>query len=93
MIGSVRGVLLDRSPRGEALVECGGVGYRVLVPTGTLSQLGELGSPVFLHTHLHVREDAFVLYGFATREERLCFEALLGARAVEIPVPHSSQPT
>ena len=39
MIGSVRGVLLDRSPRGEVLVECGGVGYRVLVPTGTLAEL------------------------------------------------------
>ena len=82
MIGSVRGTLLDRSPAGEALVEAAGVGYRVLVPTGTLVQLGELGSPVFLYTHLHVRDDAFVLYGFATREERMCFEALLGAHGV-----------
>jgi holliday junction DNA helicase RuvA len=83
VIGSVRGTLLDRSLRGEVLVEDGGgVGYRVLVPTSTLADLGELGSPVFLHTHLHVREDALTLYGFATREERICFEALLGAHGV-----------
>lgn len=82
MIGSVRGRLLDRSLRGEVLVEVGGVGYRVLVPAGTLAALGEVGSQVFLWTHLHVREDAMCLYGFATREERICFEALLGARGV-----------
>jgi Holliday junction DNA helicase RuvA len=85
VIGSVRGVLLDRSARGgagEVLVEAGGVGYRVVVPTGTLAMLGELGAPVFLHVHTHVREDALVLYGFATREERACFEALIAAHGV-----------
>jgi holliday junction DNA helicase RuvA len=60
----------------------GGVGYRALVPTGTLAAMGEIGREVFLHTHLHVREDALTLFGFATREERICFEALLGAHGV-----------
>lgn len=85
MIGSLRGVLLDRTLRGgagEVLVEAGGVGYRVLVPSGTLAQLGELGAPVFVHVHTHVREDAIVLYGFASREERGCFEALIGTHGV-----------
>ena len=82
MIGSLRGVLLDRSPSGEVTVEVGGVGYRALVAPRTLAELGELGSPVFLYTHLHVREDAMVLYGFATVEERQCFEALVGAHGV-----------
>src|SRR5438270_10982281 len=82
MIGSLRGVLLDRFARGELLVEVGGVGYRVVVPTGTLGVVGELGAPVFLHVHTSVREDAIVLYGFATGEERTCFEALLGAHGV-----------
>jgi Holliday junction DNA helicase RuvA len=82
VIGSLRGTLLDRSPRGEALVEVNGVGYRVVVPANTLAALGPLGSPVFLHTHHHVREDALTLYGFVTREERTCFEALLGAHGV-----------
>ena len=85
MIGSLRGVLLDRVSKAggaEVLVEVGGVGYRATLPTGTAVGLGELGSPVFLHVHTHVREDAIVLYGFATREERRCFEALIGAHGV-----------
>lgn len=82
MIGSLRGVLLDRSVAGEVLVEVGGVGYRAAVAPATMAALGALGSPVFLHVHTHVREDALVLYGFATRVERDCFEALLGAHGV-----------
>jgi Holliday junction DNA helicase RuvA len=82
VIGSLRGTLLDRSPSGELLVEVGGVGYRVACGAATVSAAGDLGGPVFLHVHTHVREDAIVLYGFATRDERACFEALLGAHGV-----------
>ncbi|MBW8826519.1 MAG: Holliday junction branch migration protein RuvA [Acidobacteria bacterium] len=82
MIGSLRGTLLDRSPRGEVLLEVGGVGYRVMVAPSTLVELGAPGGTVLLHTHLHVREDALILYGFATADERACFEALLGAHGV-----------
>jgi Holliday junction DNA helicase RuvA len=86
MIGSLRGILLDRSLRrdgsGEVLVEVGGVGYRVVVPAGVLAQAGELGAPTFLHVHTHVREDAIILFGFSTREERACFETLIGAHGV-----------
>jgi Holliday junction DNA helicase RuvA len=86
MIGSLRGVILDRVPRAnhsaEVLVETGGIGYRVMVPAGALGQIGPPGSPTFLHVHTHVREDAIVLYGFPTRTERDCFEALIGAHGV-----------
>ena len=82
MIGSLRGVLLDRTLPGEVLVEVGGVGYRATVTPATMVALGELGDRVFLHTHLHVREDALTLYGFATGDERACFEALIGAHGV-----------
>ena len=82
MIGSLRGVLLDRSAKGDVLVEVGGVGYRVQVPTSAHRVLGELGSPVFLHVHTHVREDALVLYGFSTADERVAFEALLGTHGI-----------
>ena len=82
MIGSLRGTVLDRSVTGEVLIEVGGVGYRVLVAPGALAELGDVGSTVLVHTHLHVREDALTLYGFPTREERRCFEALLGAHGV-----------
>ena len=84
MIGSLRGVVLERgaaATAGEVLIEVGGVGYRVAVPTGTLA-LAELGVPFFLHVHTHVREDAIVLYGFATRAERLAFEALVSVHGV-----------
>jgi len=82
VIGSLRGTLLERSPTGSVVVEVSGVGYRALAPPTTLSTLGTVGGEVFLHTHLHVREDALVLYGFASRDERVCFEALLGAHGV-----------
>lgn len=86
MIGSLRGVLLDRVARkdgsAEVLVEVAGVGYRVVVPGAALGRLGELGAGVFLHVHTHVREDALLLFGFPTRDERLCFEALIAAHGV-----------
>ena len=84
MIGSLRGVVLERAAAataGEVLIEAGGVGYRVAVPTGTLA-LAEPGASFFLHVHTHVREDAIVLYGFATRAERLAFEALVSVHGV-----------
>ena len=82
MIGSLRGTLAWRGADGELLVEVGGVGYRVSVPTRTAASLGAVGSEVLLHVHTHVREDAIVLYGFAHDDERRCFEALLGAHGV-----------
>lgn len=86
MIGSLRGIVLERVARGpqsgDVLVEVGGVGYRVIVPAGCLPRLAEPGEPTFLHVHTHVREEAFTLYGFPTRDERQCFEVLIGAHGV-----------
>lgn len=81
MIGSLRGVVLDRLPPSEILLEVGGVGYRVTVPAATLAAAAP-GQPLFLHVHTHVREDALVLFGFAAADDRRCFEALLGAHGV-----------
>lgn len=81
MIGSLRGTVLERTPAGEVLVEVVGVGYRVLVPTGTLADLHP-GTSAFLFTHLHVRDDAMVLYGFTGRDERDTFEALIATTGV-----------
>lgn len=63
-------------------MEVAGVGYRVVVPARSDGRIGSAGSAVFLHVHTHVREDAIVLYGFPTRDERACFEALIGAHGV-----------
>ena len=82
MIGSLRGTIVHRSARGEVLLEVGGVGYRVTVPPATMAHLGELGATALVHTHLAVREDSLTLFGFATRDERDCFEALIGAHGV-----------
>ena len=82
MIGSLRGELLERWSDGEVLVEVAGVGYRVTVAPGTSVDLGETGREVFLHVHHHRREDAETLYGFLRADERLAFEALLGAHGV-----------
>ena len=81
MIGSVRGTVIERHANGEVLVEVGGVGYRVLVPLSAVPAL-EPATNAFLFTHLHVRDDAMVLYGFPTRDERDTFEALIGATGV-----------
>ena len=81
MIGSLRGSVLERSLSGEVLVEVGGVGYRVLVPMGAVPAL-EPGNNAFLFTHQHVRDDALILFGFPTRDERDTFEALITASGV-----------
>jgi Holliday junction DNA helicase RuvA len=84
VIGSLRGTVLERVPgptAGELLLEVGGVGYRVAVPTGTLA-LADVGGAYFVHVHTHVREDAIILYGFGTRAERACFDALIAVHGV-----------
>ena len=85
MIGSLRGLLLERfeeGDRGEVLVEVAGIGYRVTVTPTTAVRMGQVGSEVFLHVHHHIRETAQTLYGFLDRGERTCFEALLSAHGV-----------
>jgi Holliday junction DNA helicase RuvA len=81
VIGSLRGRLLHRGA-GEVLVEVGGIGYAVVVSPTTVVALGEVGDEVFVWVHHHVREDAETLYGFGTRDEKVTFEALLGAHGV-----------
>jgi len=82
MIGRLRGTLAHRSPRGEVVLDVGGVGYRISVSPGTSVALGSIGDEVVVHTHLHVREDALTLFGFASADARDCFESLLGAHGV-----------
>jgi len=82
VIGSLRGRLLERWGDGEVLVEVAGVGYRVTVTPSTVIEVGEPGTEVFLYVHHHLREDNQTLYGFRTRDEQVCFEALLGAHGV-----------
>jgi Holliday junction DNA helicase RuvA len=81
MIGSLRGRLSSKQAP-QIVIECSGVGYEVETPMSTFLELPELGTDLFLHTHLLVREDAQILYGFATEDERLMFRTLLKVNRV-----------
>ena len=76
MIGRITGKLLEKHPP-QVLIDCEGVGYEVDVPMSTFYNLPGNGETVTLHTHLVVREDAHLLYGFATQEERRVFRQML----------------
>jgi len=76
MIGRLHGVLLDKSPP-QVTLEVQGVGYEIDVPMSTFYNLPNVGETVTLHTHLVVREDAHLLYGFDSAAERKVFRQLL----------------
>ena len=81
MIAQLRGRLLRKEPQ-EAVVDVGGVGYRVTIPLSTFYRIGEPGSEVTLLTHTHVREDALALFGFLTPVEQALFERLIAVSGV-----------
>ncbi len=81
MIGRLTGTLLEKTPP-TICVDVHGVGYELDVPMSTLYGLPEVGAQVSLYTHLVVREDAHVLYGFATGAERHAFRQLLKVTGV-----------
>lgn len=81
MIGRIIGILLVKQAP-EILVDVGGIGYELQVPMSTIYQLPELGQNVSLHTHFVVREDAQLLYGFASLSERRLFRTLIKVNGV-----------
>lgn len=81
MFYSITGTLIHREP-GLAVVECGGVGFKCFTTAATQHSLPALGGNVTLFTHLHVREDALDLFGFATKTELDCFKTLTGVSGV-----------
>lgn len=81
MIGSIRGRIASKTPP-QLLVEVGGVGYEIEAPMSTFFLLPSVGEEVFLLTHLVVREDAHILYGFGTHDERRLFRSLIKVSGV-----------
>jgi holliday junction DNA helicase RuvA len=81
MIGRITGILLEKNPP-QVLVEAAGVGYEIDVPMSTFYLLPKTGDKVALFTHMVVREDAQLLYGFATDTERATFRTLLKVSGV-----------
>ena len=80
MIGSLNGRLIEKNPT-ELLIECSGVGYEVKISLNTYTQLTD-SEQIKLHTKLIVREDAQILYGFFTKEEREMFNYLISVSGI-----------
>jgi holliday junction DNA helicase RuvA len=81
MIYRLRGMLVEKDTEGVVL-DAGGVGYRASASLATLRALPSLGEECVIHTRMVVREDAMLLFGFATKEERTTFDALIGVSKV-----------
>lgn len=81
MIGRLSGILLEKTPP-LVLIDCNGVGYEVEVPMSTFYNLPELGAKVSLLTHFVVREDAQLLYGFGSEQEKSTFRQLLKVNGI-----------
>ena len=81
MIAHLRGSILEKHPN-RLVIDVNGVGYEVFVPLSTFYGLGEPGTGTALRVHTHVREDAIVLYGFATQLEQDLFERLISVSGI-----------
>jgi Holliday junction DNA helicase RuvA len=81
MIGQIKGIIIAKQAP-DLLVDVQGIGYEVLVSLGTFFDIPEIGGAVTLHTHFVVREDAQLLFGFATLEERALFRQLIKVNGV-----------
>ena len=81
MIAHLRGSILEKHPN-RIVIDVSGVGYDVFVPLSTFYGLGEPGAPIALRIHTHVREDALLLYGFATLLEQELFERLISVSGI-----------
>lgn len=81
MIGYLRGLVLDKEA-GEIVVDVHGVGYRVSLSLNSMASVPEIGGPIQLRIHTHVREDALTLIGFVTAEEEQLFHHLISASGV-----------
>ncbi|PVZ20699.1 MULTISPECIES: Holliday junction branch migration protein RuvA [unclassified Pseudomonas] len=81
MIGRLRGTLAEKQPP-HLIIDIAGLGYELEVPMTTLYRLPAVGQPVTLHTHLVVREDAHLLYGFFEKRERELFRELIRLNGV-----------
>jgi len=81
MIAKISGRLLEKSPT-RILIEVGGIGYEIHIPLSTFDKLGAVGENFSVFTHLHVREEALQLFGFATAPEKQLFQHLLSVSGI-----------
>ncbi len=89
MISPITGILKTKSPT-EILVEVNGIGYTISIPLSTYEKLAAPGTTVSLRTHFYVREDAMLLYGFYTEEERRLFRLLISVSGIGPKIAQST---
>jgi holliday junction DNA helicase RuvA len=86
LIGRLVGQVVEEGPDGAVVLDVRGVGYEVTVPLGALGRVArapqDAEGAVTIFVHTHVREDAFLLYGFVSREERAVFRQLIGISSI-----------
>jgi holliday junction DNA helicase RuvA len=81
MIGHLKGTILEKHPN-QIILETAGVGYEIQIPVSTFTSLPDTGAIASLRIHTYVREDAIVLFGFATPEEKVLFERLISVSGI-----------
>lgn len=81
MIGRIKGTLIEKQPP-QVLIDVQGIGYEIEAPMSTVFSLPAVGQEVVLHTHFVVREDAQLLFGFASKQERTLFRTLIKVNGV-----------
>lgn len=81
MIGSLCGNVVECQPT-RVVLDVGGVGYEISIPISTFEKVNSAQNPVMLITHLHVREDALQLFGFATQDEKALFQKLIAVSGI-----------
>ena len=89
MIAGIQGILKSIADN-WIIIDVGGINFRLFAPTSTISSIGTPGNKIYVHTHLHVREDSLTLYGFASAEELKLFEMLINVSGIGPKVALSS---
>jgi holliday junction DNA helicase RuvA len=82
VIGRLTGTIVDQTLDGACVIDVNGVGYEVFVPLGALGRLPAPPALTTLHVHTHIREDAFILYGFSSLTDRAAFRVLIGVTGI-----------
>jgi holliday junction DNA helicase RuvA len=81
MLSYLKGILKEKKPT-EIVIDINGIGFQIFIPVSSYDKLGDVGTEAKILTHLHVREDAMILFGFVTMQERELFELLLSISGI-----------
>ncbi|MDD3397401.1 MAG: Holliday junction branch migration protein RuvA [Clostridia bacterium] len=81
MISYIKGQIVSKQD-GSVIIETGGIGYEIFVSNNTLVSIGDAGENCLIYTHMHMREDGIILYGFSSTEEKNLFNLLISVSGI-----------